>query len=246
MREAADAGPAARRAAAHAPGRDASTRRSSAASASAAGRSSTSSSLGWLGDDVWLAHCVHLDDARGRALRRDRHRASRTARPPTRRLGAGIAPVADAAATPARRSGSASTAPPPTRPASWPASCARRCSCARLRGGPAGADRPRGARAGHDRAARAASAATTSSARWRPASSPTSRSGGSTTLGHAGIDDPVAALVLGAAPPLDMLLVERPRRGRGRRAAHGDERGDRARPARAERRLADARGAAST
>ena len=151
--------------------------------------------LGWLGDDVWLAHCVHLDDARGRPLRRDRHR--RRALPelqrPARR---GIAPVA-AWSTPARRSGSASTAPPPTRPASSAASCARRCCVARLRGGPRGAHRPRGARAGHDRTAPAASAATTSSARSSRASSPTSRCGASTTLGHAGIEDPVAALVLG-------------------------------------------------
>ena len=30
--------------------------------------------LGWLGDDVWLAHCVHLDDAEIGADGRDRHR----------------------------------------------------------------------------------------------------------------------------------------------------------------------------
>ena len=29
--------------------------------------------LGWLDDDVWCAHCVHLSEARGRALRRDGH-----------------------------------------------------------------------------------------------------------------------------------------------------------------------------
>jgi cytosine/adenosine deaminase-related metal-dependent hydrolase len=28
------------------------------------------------------------------------------------------------------------------------------------------------------------------------------------TLAHAGIDDPVAALVLGAAPPVELLLVD--------------------------------------
>ena len=37
-------------------------------------RSSTSTRSAGSGDDVWLAHCVHLDDARGRAVRRDRHR----------------------------------------------------------------------------------------------------------------------------------------------------------------------------
>ena len=30
--------------------------------------------LGWLGDDVWLAHCVHLERRGGRPLRRHRHR----------------------------------------------------------------------------------------------------------------------------------------------------------------------------
>ena len=29
--------------------------------------------LGWLGDDVWLAHCVHLNDAEIAPLRRHRH-----------------------------------------------------------------------------------------------------------------------------------------------------------------------------
>jgi cytosine/adenosine deaminase-related metal-dependent hydrolase len=48
--------------------------------------------LGWLGDDVWLAHCVHLDEAECRRMG-----ATRTgvAHCPTSngRLGAGIAPV---------------------------------------------------------------------------------------------------------------------------------------------------------
>jgi cytosine/adenosine deaminase-related metal-dependent hydrolase len=49
--------------------------------------------LGWLGDDVWLAHCVHLDDAEIGHLRATgtgvAHCPSSNAR-----LGAGIAPVA--------------------------------------------------------------------------------------------------------------------------------------------------------
>ncbi len=48
--------------------------------------------LGWLGDDVWLAHCVHLDDAEIQKFGRTRtgvaHCPSSNAR-----LGAGIAPV---------------------------------------------------------------------------------------------------------------------------------------------------------
>ena len=97
--------PPARRAAAHPPGRDARRGGASASSASACARSSTSSDLGWLGDDVWLAHCVHLDDAEIGALRRDRHRRralpdlQRAAR---RRHRAGRRP----ACAPARRSAS--------------------------------------------------------------------------------------------------------------------------------------------
>ena len=39
--------------------------------------------LGWLGDDVWLAHCIHLNGRRSRASARPAP-ASRTARPRTR------------------------------------------------------------------------------------------------------------------------------------------------------------------
>ena len=50
--------------------------------------------LGWLGDDVWLAHCVHLDDAE---IRRFGVTGTGVAHCPNSnaRLGAGIAPVAD-------------------------------------------------------------------------------------------------------------------------------------------------------
>ncbi len=49
--------------------------------------------LGWLGDDVWLAHCVHLDE---REVRRFGETATGVAHCPSSnaRLGAGIAPVA--------------------------------------------------------------------------------------------------------------------------------------------------------
>jgi len=48
--------------------------------------------LGWLGPDVWLAHCVHLDEA---AVRRFAATGTSVAHCPTSnaRLGAGIAPV---------------------------------------------------------------------------------------------------------------------------------------------------------
>jgi len=48
--------------------------------------------LGWLGPDVWLAHCVHLDEA---AIRRFAATGTSVAHCPTSngRLGSGIAPV---------------------------------------------------------------------------------------------------------------------------------------------------------
>jgi cytosine/adenosine deaminase-related metal-dependent hydrolase len=48
--------------------------------------------LGWLGADVWMAHCVHLDDA---AIDRFAHTGTGVAHCPTSngRLGAGLAPV---------------------------------------------------------------------------------------------------------------------------------------------------------
>jgi len=50
--------------------------------------------LGWVGPDVWLAHCVHLDEA---AVRRFAATGTSVAHCPTSnaRLGAGIAPVRD-------------------------------------------------------------------------------------------------------------------------------------------------------
>ena len=50
--------------------------------------------LGWLGPDVWLAHCVHLDET---AVRRFAATGTSVAHCPTSnaRLGAGIAPVRD-------------------------------------------------------------------------------------------------------------------------------------------------------
>ena len=49
-------------------------------------------SLGWLGDDVWLAHCVHLSES---AIKRFAETGTGTAHCPSSnaRLGAGLAPV---------------------------------------------------------------------------------------------------------------------------------------------------------
>ena len=92
--------------------------------------------LGWLGDDVWLAHCVHLDDARDRALRRDAAPASRTARRRTRGWARGSRRSCRWCAR-ARRSGSASTARRPTRPGELGGELRQALLVARLRGGPA-------------------------------------------------------------------------------------------------------------
>jgi cytosine/adenosine deaminase-related metal-dependent hydrolase len=160
--------------------------------------------LGWLGDDVWLAHCVHLSDdeiarfgATGTGVA---HCPSSNAR-----LGAGIAPVAaltragapvglgvDGAAS--NESGALSV------------EVREALLVARIAGGPAAMT-----------AREALALATIDGARclgradeigslepgkladvalWRIDS-----------LDHAGIEDPVAALVLGRPQPVDTLLV---------------------------------------
>ena len=85
--------------------------------------------LGWLGDDVWLAHCVHLD---GGEAQRMGATGTGVAHCPTSngRLGAGHRAGRRRCSPRARRSGSASTAPPRTSAASWSTSCAPR-SCSR-------------------------------------------------------------------------------------------------------------------
>ena len=150
------------------------------------------------------------------------------------RLGAGIAPIADLRARRRRRSGSASTAPRRTRPASSAASCARRSCSARLRGGPSAMTAREALALGTIHGARCLGRADeigslevgkrADVALWRI-----------DDVWHAGIDDPVAALVLGATPRGRRAVRRGPRDRRGRRAAHRLAGRDRARPARAER-----------
>ena len=153
--------------------------------------------VGWLGDDVWLAHCVHLD---AREVARFGETGTGVAHCPSSnaRLGAGIAPVA-ACSAPARRSASASTAPPRNEAGELaPRSCARRCCSPAWRGGPAALT-----------AREALALATIGGARCLGrADELGSLEAGKLAdvalwrvddLGHAGIADPVAALVLG--PP---------------------------------------------
>ncbi len=161
--------------------------------------------LGWLGEDVWFAHAIHLED---RAVRRIGETATGIAHCPTSnaRLGAGIARTRDLLDAGARVGlgvdGAASN-----ESAAMLEEAHHAVLFARARGGP----RALGVR-------EALALATIGGARvlgredelgsvepgkvadlalWRL-----------DTLPHADIVDPVAALVLGSPPPLELLLVD--------------------------------------
>ncbi len=161
-------------------------------------------SLGWLGDDVWLAHGVHLDEA---ARRRLAVTGTGVAHCPSSnaRLGSGIAPVAEllAASVPVGLGvdGTASNESGQLGPEVRMAALV-----ARARGGPgaltarqalwlatAGGARCLG-RQEHLGSLEVGKLADV--ALWRM-----------DTAAHAGMADPVAALVLGSLPPLELLLV---------------------------------------
>jgi cytosine/adenosine deaminase-related metal-dependent hydrolase len=179
------------------------------------GRSPTQylADLGWLGPDVWLAHAVHLDDpaialvaGSGTAIA---HCPSSNAR-----LGAGIARTRDlrAAGVPV---GLGVDGPASNEASSLLEEVRHALLFARARGGPA-ALTPRDALAlGTMGGARALGREAeigslepgklADVALWR------------LDTRHADIADPVAALVLGAPPPLELLLVQgRPVVERGR------------------------------
>ena len=161
--------------------------------------------LGWLGDDVWMAHCVHLDAA---AIARYAATGTGVAHCPSSnaRLAAGIAPVRDLLR------------------AGVPVGLGvdgvgvERVGAARRRDPRGGADEPP-ARRGRTRSA---SATACGSRRWaaRACSAATAEIGSLEPgkladiavwrvdgVEHAGILDPVAALGLGALPPLHRLYV---------------------------------------
>lgn len=161
--------------------------------------------LGWIGDDVWLAHCVHIDErevalfgARGVGVA---HCPSSNAR-----LGAGLAPTAAllAAGAPVGLGvdGSASN-----ESLSLAVEVREALLFARLRGGPAALS-----------AREALAMATVHGARClgREEETGTLEAGkladvalwDLTGLGHAGIADPVAALVLGAPSEVHTLYVQ--------------------------------------
>ena len=160
--------------------------------------------VGWLGDDVWLAHCVHLNRAE---VRRFGETGTGVAHCPSSnaRLGAGIAPVAGMVAAGVRVGlgvdGAASNESGELRPEMRQA-----LLLARLEAGPAALTARqaleigtrngalclgRGDELGSLEAGKRADVAL-----WRL-----------DDPGITGIADPVAALVLGPTRPVEMLLV---------------------------------------
>ena len=160
--------------------------------------------LGWLGEDVWLAHCVHLNHAE---IRRFGETGTGVAHCPSSngRLGAGIAPVAAlvGAGAPVGLGvdGGASNEAGELGPEMRQALLA-----ARLAGGPRAMTARRAlklatihgawclGREGEIGSLEPGKLADV--ALWRM-----------DDLGHAGIEDPIAALVLGPARRVELLLV---------------------------------------
>jgi 8-oxoguanine deaminase len=160
--------------------------------------------LGWLGDDVWLAHCVHLDE-------REVHRFGETrtgvAHCPSSnaRLGAGMAPVAalTAAGAPVGLGvdGAASN-----EAGELAGELRQALLAARLRGGPQALTAREALALGTIHGARCLGreAEIGSLEPGKLADVALWRLDG---LDHAGIADPVAALVLGPRPRVEHLLV---------------------------------------
>jgi cytosine/adenosine deaminase-related metal-dependent hydrolase len=160
--------------------------------------------LGWLGEDVWLAHCVHLDE---QEVRRFGDTSTGVAHCPSSnaRLGAGIAPVAALVGAGApvglgvdgAASNEAGELGHEVREA---------LLFARLAGGPKALTARQALELGTIHGARCLgreaeigslqSGKLADVALWRVDG-----------LGHAGIDDLVAALVLGPPRPVELLLV---------------------------------------
>jgi 8-oxoguanine deaminase len=160
--------------------------------------------LGWLGDDVWLAHCVHLDE---REVTRFGETRTGVAHCPSSnaRLGAGIAPVAalTAAGAPVGLGvdGAASN-----EAGELAGELRQALALARLHGGPQALTAREALSLGTIHGARCLGreheigslepGKLADIALWRL-----------DTLDHAGIADPVAALVLGPRPRAHHLFV---------------------------------------
>ncbi len=160
--------------------------------------------LGWLGDDVWLAHCVHLDE---REIRRFGETGTGVAHCPSSnaRLGAGIAPVAalTAAGAPV---GLGVDGPASNEAGELGGELRQALLMARAAGGPQALTAREALTLGTIHGARCLGRDTeigsleagklADVALWRLDG-----------IDHAGIADPVAALVLGPRPLVDALLV---------------------------------------
>jgi cytosine/adenosine deaminase-related metal-dependent hydrolase len=160
--------------------------------------------LGWLDDDVWLAHCVHLD---GASVRRFGETGTAVAHCPSSnaRLGAGMAPVADllGAGVPVGLGvdGAASNECGQLAP-----ELRQALLVARLRDGPAALTARQALALGTSGGARCLGrqdelgslepGKLADVALWRL-----------DDLGHVDVADPVAALVLGPPARLELLLV---------------------------------------
>ncbi len=161
-------------------------------------------SLGWLGDDVWLAHAVHLDDA---AIARLAATGTGVAHCPSSngRLGAGICRTHDLLAAGVRvglgvdgaASSEESSLIGEVRQATLTARAAGGSHAMPVRQALELATMGGARLLGRDQEIGSLEAGKLADiALWRL-----------DTLPHAGIADPVAALVLGARPPLELLLV---------------------------------------
>jgi cytosine/adenosine deaminase-related metal-dependent hydrolase len=161
-------------------------------------------SLGWLGGDVWLAHGVHLDDA---AIARLAASGTGVAHCPSSngRLGAGVCRTHDLLAAGVHvglgvdgaASSEESSLIGEVRQATLTARAAGGPHALSVRGALELATMGGARLLGRDQEIGSLEAGKLADiALWRL-----------DTLPHAGIADPVAALVLGARPPLELLLV---------------------------------------
>jgi cytosine/adenosine deaminase-related metal-dependent hydrolase len=160
--------------------------------------------LGWLGDDVWLAHCVHLDE---REVRRFGETSTGVAHCPSSnaRLGAGIAPVAalTAAGAPVGLGvdGAASN-----EAGELAGELREALLIARLKGGPQALTAREALALGTIHGARCLGREQEIGS-LEPGKLADVALWPLTDLDHAGIKDPVAALVLGPRPRVKHLLV---------------------------------------
>jgi cytosine/adenosine deaminase-related metal-dependent hydrolase len=160
--------------------------------------------LGWLGPDVWLAHCVHLDEP---AIKRLAVTGTGVAHCPSSnaRLGAGIAPVRQLLAAGAAV-GLGVDGPASSEGSSVAGELRQALLAARFKDGPTAMSARQslwmatrgGARClgREDEIGSLQPGMLADIALWRIDG-----------LAHAPIDDPVTAVVLGAPAPLELLLV---------------------------------------